>query len=271
MEACCFLFFSSFFSLFFYRGKNLILGLSELGVRNQFTYLLGCILNQGFRIAFTPRGRFCADVDEIPGVVVVFAEDVVFGVVQEGQKLVEEALLALLGELPAEAVHAAPEHGAKVVHVLLRGHPVLSRLMLVALLLIHLALEVCLVVGDSIMVGRSDAPESHAVVVRANYGSQTTHAMRIDDAFHDVEMQFPFIVRGKFLAVAGFDKVHDHIVVLEGFGEREGGLLVLAFVEDADWVVGCGIGRSAGGAGGLRHAGEGLNRDGWSTFLLHSF
>ena len=240
-------------------------------MRDWFTYLLGCILNQGFRIAFAPRGRFRTNVHEIPGVVVFFAEDVLFGVVQKGQELVEKALLALFGELPAKAVNAAPEHGAKVVHVFLRGHPVFSRLMLVALLLVHLDLEVWPILGDSVEVGRSDAPESHAVVVRANYGSQTTHAVRIGHAFHDVEMQFPFIVRGKFLAVAGFDKVHDYVVVFEGFGECEGGLLVLAFVEDADWVVGCGIGRSTGGAGGLRHAGEGLNRDGWGTFLLHNF
>ena len=77
-----------------------------------------------------------------------------FGIVQKGQKLVEETFLAFFGELPAEAVHAAPEHGAKVVHVFLRGHPVLSRLMLVALLLTDLALELCQVLGDAMEVGR---------------------------------------------------------------------------------------------------------------------
>lgn len=46
------------------------------------------------------------------------------GVVQQGQEFVEEALLAFLGELPVEAEHAAPEHGAEVVHVFVRGHPV---------------------------------------------------------------------------------------------------------------------------------------------------
>lgn len=95
--------------------------------------------------------------------------------------------------------------------------------------------------------------------------------MRIGNAFHDVEMQFPFIVRGKFLAVAGFDWVHDHVVVFEGFGEAECGLLVLAFVEDADLVVVCRIGCGTVGAGGLGHAGEGLDRDGWINFLLHRF
>lgn len=53
-----------------------------------------------------------------------------------------------------------------------------------------------------------------------------------------MEMQFPLIVRGAVLAVAGFDQVHDYIVVFEGLGEAEGGLLVLAFVEDADLVLG---------------------------------
>ena len=46
------------------------------------------------------------------------------GVVQEGEELVEEALLALLGQLPVEAEHAAPEQGAEIVHVSVRGHPV---------------------------------------------------------------------------------------------------------------------------------------------------
>lgn len=46
---------------------------------------------------------------------------------EEGQELVEEALLAFFGELPVEGVHAAPEHGAEVVHVFLGGHPVCSQ------------------------------------------------------------------------------------------------------------------------------------------------
>ena len=68
-----------------------------------------------------------------------------FGVVQKGDKLVENPLLAFFGELPVEAVHAAPEHGAKAVHVFLRGHPVFSRLMSVASLPVYLALGVRLV------------------------------------------------------------------------------------------------------------------------------
>lgn len=62
--------------------------------------------------------------------------------------------------------------------------------------------------------------------------------MRVGNAFHDVEVQFPFVVRGEVLAVARFDKVHDDVVVLEGFGEAEGGLLVLASVQDTDLVIG---------------------------------
>ena len=87
-------------------------------------YLLGGIFNQTLCVPFAPRARSCANVNEVPGVVVVGAEDVVFGVVQQGEELVEETLLAFFGELPVEAVHAAPEHGAEIVHVLLGGHPV---------------------------------------------------------------------------------------------------------------------------------------------------
>ena len=82
-----------------------------------------------------------------------------------------------------------------------------------------------------------NAPESHAVIIWTDDGSQATDNVRISNAFHDMEMQFPLVFGGEFLAVARFDKIHDHIVVFEGFGEAEGGLLVLAFVEDADSVV----------------------------------
>lgn len=101
-------------------------------------YLLGGVLDQALGVPFAPGPRFRADVDEVPGVGVVAAEDVVFGVVQQGEELVEEAPLALLGELPVEAEHAAPEHGAEVVHVFVRGHPVfLGALVLVVQLLTH--------------------------------------------------------------------------------------------------------------------------------------
>ena len=82
-----------------------------------------------------------------------------------------------------------------------------------------------------------NAPESHAVVIWTDDGGQATDDVRISNALHDVEMQFPLVVRGEFLAVARFDKVHDHVIIFEGFGEAEGGLLVLAFEEDADSVV----------------------------------
>ena len=91
---------------------------------SRWTYLLGSVLDQTFGVAFAPRTRLRANVDEIPGIVVVLAQDVVFGVMQQGQELVEEAFLAFLGELPVEAEHAAPEHGAEIVHVFVRGHPV---------------------------------------------------------------------------------------------------------------------------------------------------
>ena len=82
-----------------------------------------------------------------------------------------------------------------------------------------------------------NAPESHAIVVWTDDCGQATDNVRISNAFHDMEMQFPLVVGGEFLAVARFDKVHDHVVAFEGFREAEGGLLVLAFVEDADSVV----------------------------------
>ena len=58
-----------------------------------------------------------------------------------------------------------------------------------------------------------NVPKSYAVVVRANDSGQPAYAVRIGDALHDVEVQFPFIIRGELLAVARFDKVHDYIVM----------------------------------------------------------
>ena len=85
------------------------------------------MLDERLGVPFAPRPRFRANVDEIPGVGVVFAEDVAFGVVQQGEKFIEEALLAFLGELPVEAKHTTPQHSTKVIHILVRGHPVFSR------------------------------------------------------------------------------------------------------------------------------------------------
>ena len=82
------------------------------------------MLDQGLGVPFAPRPRLRANIDEIPGVgVVVFAEDVAFGVVQQGEKLVEKALLAFLGELPVEAEHTTPKHSTKVIHILVWRHP----------------------------------------------------------------------------------------------------------------------------------------------------
>ena len=119
--------------------------------------------------------------------------------------------------------------------------------------------------------GERNVPESYTVVIWAYGGCQATDTMRVGNAFHDVEMQFPFIVRGEFLAVAGFDEVHDYVVILEGFGEAKGGLLVFAFVENADLMVGCGVGGCTAGAGGLGDAGQGFDCDFGTRFLLHDF
>ena len=93
----------------------------------KYNHMLTRPLNQTFRIPLPPRAGLRANVDEIPRIGVVFAEDVLFGVVQEGEELVEEAPLAFFGELPVEAEHAAPEHGAEIVHVFVGGHPVFWR------------------------------------------------------------------------------------------------------------------------------------------------
>ena len=90
-------------------------------------YLLGGVFNQSLGVAFATGARSRANVDEVPGVVVILAEDVVFGVMQQREELVEEALLTFFGEFPIKAVHAAPEHGAEVVHVFVGGHPVVFR------------------------------------------------------------------------------------------------------------------------------------------------
>ena len=108
----------------FFHEKNDFIDWVGLGWVGRSFYLLGRVLDQTLRVPFPPRPRFRANVDEVPGIGVVSAEDVVLGVVQQGEELVEEALLAFLGEFPVEAEHAAPEHGAEIVHVLVRGHPV---------------------------------------------------------------------------------------------------------------------------------------------------
>lgn len=123
--------------------------------------------------------------------------------------------------------------------------------MLVACSLLYTLLDVRLVDEGEQSAVEEDAPKSHTVVVWANDGSQAAYTVRIGNALHDVEMQFPFIVRGEFLAVAGFDKVHNNIVVFEGLGEAKGCLFVLALVEDADLVVDCRIGSCTVRAGGL--------------------
>ncbi len=88
-------------------------------------YLAGDMLDQLLSVPLSSRRGLGADVDEIPGqVVAAGAEHVALGVVQERQELVEEAALALGGELVLQAPEAAAQDGAPVVHVLARRHPV---------------------------------------------------------------------------------------------------------------------------------------------------
>ncbi len=91
-------------------------------------YLASDMLDELLSVTLASCRGLGADVDEIPGLVVAAgAEHVALGVVQERQELVEEAALALGGQLVLQAPQAAAQDGAPVVHVLARRHPVGSR------------------------------------------------------------------------------------------------------------------------------------------------
>lgn len=68
----------------------------RLVLRGESIYLPSRMLNERSRKAFTSRCRLSADVYEIPRIAVIFAKNFLLCVMQERQKLVEEALLALI-------------------------------------------------------------------------------------------------------------------------------------------------------------------------------
>jgi len=86
-------------------------------------YLLGRMLNQSFRIASTPRCCFRANVDEIPRVIIVFAENLFLHIMQQRDEFIEEALSTFFGHLPIQCCHATPKHSTEVIHVLAWWHP----------------------------------------------------------------------------------------------------------------------------------------------------
>ena len=59
-------------------------------------YLMDGVFNQRFRVPSPSRSRSSTNVDEIPGITVIFAENLALGIVQEREKLGEETFPALL-------------------------------------------------------------------------------------------------------------------------------------------------------------------------------
>lgn len=85
------------------------------------------ILDEFACVALAARGHLGAEVHEIPGVVVTGAHDLMLGVVQEGEELVEEAGFAFAREFVVKAPETTAEDGQVVVHVLAGWHPVMKR------------------------------------------------------------------------------------------------------------------------------------------------
>jgi hypothetical protein len=85
------------------------------------------MLDQLPRISLSARRRLAAQVDEIVGVVVSLAHHVVLGVVEDGEELFEETLLAFAGELVVESPEAAAEDGPEAVDVCSRWKPIFSQ------------------------------------------------------------------------------------------------------------------------------------------------
>ena len=79
-------------------------------------------------------------------------------------------------------------------------------------------------------------PKGDAIIIRPNNSRHSTHAVRINDTFHHMQMQLPVLLWGGVLAVTGLDGILNYFVVFEGFGEAEGGLFVLTLLENTDRV-----------------------------------
>ena len=64
--------------------------------------------------------------------------------------------------------------------------------------------------------------------------------MRIYDALHDVNVQFPLVFRSPLGAIARFDKVHHNVVMFERFSEAQGSLLILGLIQFPNLIgTGC--------------------------------
>jgi len=187
-------------------------------LKEELIYLPSRMFNERFRIAFTSGSCLGADVDEIPRIVVILAENCLLSVVQEGQEFVKETLLALIRQFPLQAQHAAPKHRAEIIHVLAGRHPV------------HVN------TADGLADRCRCSPESDAVMIWTDHECCSFHAMRVDNTFHDMNMQLPFLFSAPLGAIACLNEVHDNIIVFEGFGKTLSGLLVLTLVEFATFM-----------------------------------
>jgi hypothetical protein len=81
------------------------------------------MLDQFPRISFATGTRFASKVNKVIRIIITVTHNIVFGVVQQGKKLVVETGFAFRGELVPEAPHAGAEDGPEVVHVFARWHP----------------------------------------------------------------------------------------------------------------------------------------------------
>ncbi len=85
--------------------------------------------------------------------------------------------------------------------------------------------------------GEKNSPQRHAVVVGPDGRCQALETVGENDVLHDVEVELPFVGLGPVCAVWSVDEVAGYVVGDEGFGEAEGGRLVLAGLENADVVL----------------------------------
>lgn len=160
-------------------------------------------------IPFASCGFLSADVHEVPGLVVAVSHDAGLGMVQQGQELVEEALLTFGGELVLQAPHSRPEDGEEVVHVVAGRHPVIS------------STNLCF----SIRCER--IPKGNAAIAIADGGHETFQAMRIRDVLHHADMEVPLLLLSPMDAVRSIDEVTRGMIIDESFSQTLGSLLVL--------------------------------------------
>ena len=161
------------------------------------------VRDQFLGVALPAAGGPGAEIDEVPALGVAVAHDLLLGRVQQGQELVEEALLPLGAELEVEPPHAAAEDGEPVVHVLPGRHP-----------------------------------QRDAVVVVADGGHQALDAVRVGDVLEGLTVEVEPLGFAPVGAVGGVDGIPHDQIVGKGFGETLRSGLVFRRRHDADGGIG---------------------------------